>query len=376
MRRDKARVYSLEFVLVFFLLLALFVPNILKNRLVIAVFLASYAFFTRCVVKKRSTFSIYQKKELILLSSLAVIYLVIFYMFGIYSGYKAATIKFSFVNLFKYILPVAVIIISTEFIRASFLSDKSKLSLVMSFVFGVLVDLIVYTNIYQLESLNSFLVALGYVFFASCSANLLYNYISVRYGMNSVIVYKLITTLYVYIIPVVPDLYIFFKSFMRMLYPYIIYIILENVFSKVRKENAILYDNKSWIVNGILFVFMILVVMLVSCKFLYGILVVGSGSMTGAIDKGDAIIFKQYKKKDKVAVGDVLVFIKDDIKIVHRLVDVKYVNGEYRFYTKGDKNVEMDEGYLGDEDIMGVAKLRIKYIGLPTLYLREMFKKE
>ena len=69
-------------------------------------------------------------------------------------------------------------------------------------------------------------------------------------------------------------------------------------------------------------------------------------------------------------------FIKDDIKIVHRLVDVKYVNGEYRFYTKGDKNVEMDEGYLEDEDIMGVAKLRIKYIGLPTLYLREMFKKE
>ena len=376
MRNDKARVYSLEFALVFFLLLALFVPNILRSRLIVAVFLGLYAIITKYVIKRKSKFSIYQKKEFLLLILLAIIYLIIFYMFGIYTGFKPATIKFSFVNMFKYILPVAIIIISTEFIRSRFLTEKSKLSLVLAFVFGVLIDLIVYVNLYQLESLNGFLLVLGYVFFASCSANLLYNYISIKYGMNSVIVYKLITTLYVYIIPVVPDLYIFFKSFMRMLYPYLIYIILENMFSKVRKENAILYDGKSSIISISLVVLMILFVMLISCKFLYGILVVGSGSMTGAINKGDAIIFKQYRDFSELVVGDVVVFQKDDIKIVHRLVDVKNVNGQYRFYTKGDNNKEVDEGYLVDDDIVGVAKLRIRYIGLPTLYLREMFDKE
>ena len=43
MRNDKARVYSLEFILIFSLFLTLFVPNILKNRLIIAVFLGIYA---------------------------------------------------------------------------------------------------------------------------------------------------------------------------------------------------------------------------------------------------------------------------------------------------------------------------------------------
>lgn len=376
MRNDKARVYSLEFILIFSLFLTLFVPNILKNRLIIAVFLGIYALITKRVIRKRSKFNIYQKKEFLLLTVLAIIYLVIFYMFGMYVGYKPAAVKFSFLNLFKYILPIVVIIYSTEFIRARFLSENNKISLTVTFVFGVLVDLIVYTNVYQLHSLNGFLLVLGYVFFASCSANLLYNYISIRYGMKSVIVYKLITTLYMYIIPVVPDLYIFFKSFMRMLYPYIIYVILENIFSKVRKENAILYDNKRSFISVILLVFMVLVVMLVSCKFLYGVLVVGSGSMSGSINKGDAIIYRQFNKNDEVKVGDIIVFNKDDVKIVHRLVEIKYINGKYRFYTKGDKNQEMDEGYLEDEDITGVVKLRIKYIGLPTLYFREMFNKE
>ena len=134
MRNDKARIYGLEFALIFLLFLALFVPNILKNRLAIAVFLGLYAVIVKYVIRKRSKYSIYQKKELLLLILLAFIYLIIFYMFGMYVGYKPATVKFSFTNIFKYILPVAVIIVSTEFIRSRFLTGKTKLSLVLTFL--------------------------------------------------------------------------------------------------------------------------------------------------------------------------------------------------------------------------------------------------
>jgi len=170
---------------------------------------------------------------------------------------------------------------------------------------------------------------------------------------------------------------LFFNTFIRLIYPYVIYIIVDNLFSKVRKENAIIVNNKkSTIINGSLIVVMILIVMLVSCRFMYGILVIGSKSMTGVINKGDAIIFKQYRDKDNLKVGDVVVFQKDDVKIVHRLIEIKKINNEFRFYTKGDKNKEVDEGFIKQHDIVGVAKLRIKYIGLPTLYLRELFERE
>ena len=74
---------------------------------------------------------------------------------------------------------------------------------------------------------------LGYVLFASMSCNLLYNYISKRYGMKPNIAYRLLTVLYIYIIPIHPDIYMFFLAFYRMAYPFIIFYIIESFYGEV-----------------------------------------------------------------------------------------------------------------------------------------------
>jgi signal peptidase I len=61
------------------------------------------------------------------------------------------------------------------------------------------------------------------------------------------------------------------------------------------------------------------------------------------------------------------------MNVVHRVVDIKEVNGVIRYYTKGDANKQKDTGYVVKEDIVGVVKFKVKYIGYPTLALREMF---
>jgi signal peptidase I len=240
----------------------------------------------------------------------------------------------------------------------------------MTFVFGVLVDLIVYTTVYQLHSLNGFLLVLGYVFFASCSANLLYNYISIRYGMKSVIVYKLITTLYMYIIPFIPDVYIFMRTFLRMLSPFIIYLILENTYAKSFYRNR----HKNIFGSAVLLVLVTLLIMLISCQFKFGIIVIGSDSMTGTINRGDAVIFERYEGQ-LIDVGQVVMFEYNDIKTVHRIVGRQSINGEVRYYTKGDSNKKEDSGYRVADNIDGIVKLKIKYIGLPTLWFRSLFGK-
>ena len=50
----------------------------------------------------------------------------------------------------------------------------------------------------------------------------------------------------------------------------------------------------------------------------------------------------------------------------------KYLNGEYRFITKGDYNKKEDTGFRREEDIKGVVKLKIKYIGYLTLWFRSL----
>ena len=113
--------------------------------------------------------------------------------------------------------------------------------------------------------------------------------------------------------------------------------------------------------------------MLISQQFQYKLLIIVTDSMSGSIDKGDAIIYEDYDGQT-IEVGDVIVFTRDENKIIHRVVDIKKINGVYRYYTKGDANEGMDSGYITDASVIGVINLKIKYIGYPTIWIRSLFE--
>jgi len=101
-------------------------------------------------------------------------------------------------------------------------------------------------------------------------------------------------------------------------------------------------------------------------------LVIGSESMTGEYNKGDAVLYEDYDDQT-VKVGDVLVFKKGNSRIIHRVVEIERINGQNRYYTKGDANEDRDSGYITDESIIGVANVKIPYLGYPTIWLRDLF---
>ena len=95
--------------------------------------------------------------------------------------------------------------------------------------------------------------------------------------------------------------------------------------------------------------------------------------MTGAVDYGDAVIFESYKNQ-KINKGDIIVFTKDNLRLVHRVVEIEKVNGKLRYYTQGDANEYVDVDYRTDSDIMGIYQFKIKYIGYPTLFVNDLFE--
>lgn len=380
MKKDKIKVCIFELLLILILFFALFASNII-TRFVLSMIMLLYMLVICWNLKKRRINSIYKKQVTILMTIFALVYLGVFYLIGLYFGFTRAKVALSIWSIFRFIVPLTIIIISSEIIRKVFLSQNIKITIkskkinvsqILTYISMVLIDLVIYTGVYDLSNLDDFLTAVGFVLFASLSCNLLYNYISVRYGSKGNIIFRLITTLYAYVIPVAPDVYVFFKSFLRMLYPYIIYLILEKQFSNNDFTVARNEKKKEIIGNTVLLVIITLLIMLISCKFKYGILVIGSGSMTGTIDKGDAVIFESYDDQN-IRKGQVIIFDYNGIRTVHRVVDMKNVNGEYRYYTKGDANEKIDGGYITNEQIHGLVKLKIKYIGYPTLWLRDLF---
>lgn len=380
MKKDKIKVCILELLLIILLFFALFASNII-TRQVLSMIMLVYMFIAYKFLKKRKIESINKKQVTILMLIFGLVYLAIFYLLGLYFGFVKSKVILSIWSIFRFIIPLTIIIISSEIIRKVFIAQhirfkfksiKFDISPVLTYIAMVLIDLVIYTGVYNLSNLDDFLTAIGFVLFASLSCNLLYNYISARYGSKGIIIFRLITVLFVYIIPVTPDVFLFLRTFLRMLYPYIIYLILEKLYSK--NDFAVAYNDrrKEFVGNTVLLVVLTLVIMLVSCQFRYGILVIGSHSMTGTIDKGDAVIFESYDNQN-IKEGQVIIFDYNGIQTIHRVVDIKSVNGENRYYTKGDANKKMDTGYVTKEKIQGLVKLKVKYIGYPTIWVRNMF---
>lgn len=380
MRRKDILMIIFQMILLLFLLFALFVPNMFSRSLFSVILLISaigISFFS----KKIKITSIKKKNAMIILIILALVYVALLYLLGFYFGFLKVKTPLSVWSFFRFILPLTIIIISSEILRKKFLFQETivrikslriNISLILTYIIMVLIDLKIYTGIYDLTNLNDFLTALGFVFFGSVSCNLLYNYLCVRYDCKAIIIYRLITTLYMYIIPVVPDIYMFFQSFYRMVFPYIVYVVFDKIYINnvwAKSRNA---RRRDFFGNTIFIFGMVLVIMLVSCQFYYGILVIGSKSMTGTIDKGDAIIFEKYDKQT-IAVGQIILFDYNGTQTVHRVDEIINVNGVTRYYTKGDANKERDYGYITGDKIYGIVKLKLKYIGYPTLWVRSLF---
>ena len=113
--------------------------------------------------------------------------------------------------------------------------------------------------------------------------------------------------------------------------------------------------------------------MIVSNQFKYGSYVVATPSMTGELNQGDIAIFEKIDDQP-ITEGQVIVFEKDGIVIIHRVVDIETVNGTTRYYTKGDANEDLDAGFIVRSNVIGFVNLKLPYLGYPTIWMRNMFK--
>ena len=109
------------------------------------------------------------------------------------------------------------------------------------------------------------------------------------------------------------------------------------------------------------------------------VVVVLSGSMEPAFQRGDILFLTN--QDNPIRVGEIVVFkIKDrDIPIVHRVMKVhEKADGKVEVLTKGDNNRVDDRGlyapgqlWLQREDILGRAKGTLRYLGMVTIILND-----
>ena len=68
---------------------------------------------------------------------------------------------------------------------------------------------------------------------------------------------------------------------------------------------------------------------------------------------------------------EVIAYHKEDLIICHRISNVIKTGDKVLYETKGDNNDSTDQLLVETDQVVGIVKYKIKYIGYPTVLLNK-----
>ena len=211
--------------------------------------------------------------------------------------------------------------------------------------------------------------------FGSVAKNIFLTVLCINSDYLPCIIYRLFMELYIFIVPIVPAFGPYISSVIGILFPILLCVMVLNI---VRKK-IIEAPNKRTIsryINLAITIILIIIVLLNSGFFKYQMFTIGSNSMQTFMSKGDIILVKKLNDKEikDIQKGQILVFRYKKKIISHRVYSIiKREDGTY-YKTKGDNNAQVDDNIVKKNDVIGITVLRIKYLGIPSVKLQELFR--
>ena len=360
----------------FFFLLSFVFKNI--NQYWITGILLLLIFLTALLLGFDRSKKRFEKDIILILLISCITYYVILYLSGLFFGFNYNVYNLNLISIIKNILPTIFMIILCEVCRFMINTKikENRFLLCLSFVFFFLVDTSIVFSKIHFHDLATYIDSISLYIIPSISKNVLLTYLTTKSSYKTQITYRLIKEIPIFLVPIVPNLGNYLQAICELSIPVIVLILINNFYKKLPINQENIKSRKS---HKLLYVCTLLVlgvvISLTSGLFSHQAIVIASGSMQPHLDRGDVVIVKKLKEEEKrdLNIGDILVFKREDKIIVHRIYK-KYDSGnEVFFETKGDHNDNPD-GYLIEvSDIVGTTHIKIKYIGLPTVYLYDLF---
>ena len=303
------------------------------------------------------------------------LYALIAYGLGIFTGFSRSIYSHTIKSLCNNIFPVLIMVISREIIRYIICkksNDKVK-PLVFITITYILYDLILSLYYYNLNSSEQIFLFICLELFGISAKNALYTYLTYNISLVPTLLIALAMEIVWYIVPIMPSLGNYISSVLGILMPYYLYLKTNKILKYNEKQDIV--KNKNRILIFPLLGMIAIIFFLVSGIGKYHMIAIASNSMNPIYYKGDAVIYEKMTASD-IKKDDILVFESDGKIITHRVVSIIKVGNRYYFRTKGDNNDNVDSQLVDDTFVYGKVRYIVKYIGIPTVKLQEIFKQE
>lgn len=311
--------------------------------------------------------------------SIIIIFFLVSYGLGFFVGFLRNAYSLAPSAVFDNIFAPVIIIITTEILRYVIISsNKDKKSvIVLTTVFLTILELFITLKPINYADFAGLFKIITATVLPIISKNVVISYLDFHVGYKSGLVYRIIMDLYLFVMPIVPDLGDYLTSMIGIGLPFIIFIYSSRIINEHNNGIERSYGKRTlrWF-DIPAYLFLIILICLISGFFPYFMIGIGSESMTPKINKGDAVIIHKVSSPKELKTGEVIAFRLKDKTIVHRLVKIEKVNGTTYYRTKGDANNSIDNVDLTFNNIRGKVVFDIPYIAYPTIYLTEFLNGE
>ncbi|MDR0956030.1 MAG: signal peptidase I [Candidatus Nomurabacteria bacterium] len=304
-----------------------------------------------------------------------LLFFLIIYILGIVVGFQRSGYAITPKGLWHNVAPPLVATILMELARYTAVkhSGGKKWLLILVGAAWAAVAILAGLSAYHLvDGLDIFeMVALLALPAAFNSA--LLTFINYKASWRPALVFALPLAIWQYVLPIVPNLGPYLLGVAEILLPTLLLIRVNEFFITRR---AIPGRSKHRLARFLTLaptVAVLLVIAgLISGVFRYKALAIGSGSMTGTINKGDAVIIDQSTKSlDKIKVGTVVAYRHSGEIIVHRLIKLFPRGDSVIGQTKGDFNNAQDGWTIDSSEVLGTVNWRLPLVGWPTVWLNQ-----
>jgi len=315
------------------------------------------------------------KKNIVIITCIEIgIFFILSYFMGFFVGFLTNAYSLELPTMFNNIFAPIITIICMELFRYVFISANkdSKEMMTIGTLLLFLFECAIMLKKQDLSDLITlFEVGTSMILPILCK-NIVLSYLTFHAGYKPSLIYRLIMDIYVFVLPIVPDLGDYLNSMVGISMPILLYIYSSRIIdSYYNLEERIYYkQGMNWLDLPVIAVIIVLVA-LISGYFPYYIIGIASESMTPKINKGDAVIIKKINNEKELKEGQVIVYEKEGKKVVHRLVKTKIKKGTKYYITKGDANNANDNVVLKIDDIEGIVKMKAPLIAYPSIWFKE-----
>ena len=317
-------------------------------------------------------------KDFILNETLIIIvFLLAYYALGLFVGFLK-TDFFSFESLRKIVLPSILYIVLREFLRYLALSKSEGNSFLTIFSIIIIIFLDISSNIYHTDFSSKYgtFIFIATILLPTIFSNIAFSFITKKVGYKPVLFYCLIMELYDFVLPIVPDSSVYINTIIDIVLPSILCYTASNIFEKIQNakvDTKTIKKKKPYLALSLAGITVMIIVYFTSGLFNHWAIVIASNSMANSILKGDVVVIDKVNSHyEKIKEGNIIAYEYNDKIIVHRVVEVKKTNDKYYFKTKGDANINIDDVLITEDMVVGVVNVKIPYIGLPTVWLKNL----